>query len=163
MVHLCPCHFCWLLPTDPLVVLTSGEDCPLVMDTDPHLQTTPAASVLDQHSCPEGKLLLWHLSAYCEQEDSAKFYVSCLSEHIPHVLHEEEGEGQPSLAEVEGLERAWQAEQACIGSVEEGGAELSGRGPEKRDAGVQTDEGGGRSSVEVWRRACCVIVHYTHS
>ena len=150
-------------PTEPVVEISSGEDSPPPMDTAPlpHLQTTTASSAR-QHLPPEGKSLLWSLSAYCEQEESARFYVSCLSEHIPRALQEGEGVGQPSLAEVEGVERAWQAEQACVSSVEEGGAEQSGRGPGRRDVGVQTDDGD-RIRVEVRRRRLCFNVHFIHA
>ena len=139
------------------MVISSGEDSPTLMDTDPlpHLQTAAAAST-DQHLPSQDEHRLWLLSAYCEQEDTGKFYVSCLSEHIPRVAQEGEGVGGPSLAEVEGLERAWEAEQAYAGSVKEGGADIRGRGLGMKDAGVQTDEGGGRSSVEVqWGSTLC--------
>ena len=151
----------FLPPADPVVEISSGEDSPSSMDTDPlpHLQTTADCSAR-QHSPPQDKSLLWSLSAYCEQEESAQFYVPCLSEHIPRALQEGEGVGQPSLAEVEGVERAWQAEQACVSSVEEGGAEKSGRGLGRRDAGVQTEDGD-RIRVEVRRRRLCFNVH-TH-
>lgn len=88
--------------------------------------------------------------------------MSCLSEHIPRALQEGEGVGQPSLAEVEGVERAWQAEQVCEGSVEEGGAEQSVRDPGRRDAGVQTEDSD-RIRVEVRRRRLCFNVHFINT
>ena len=150
------------LPTDPAVVIvSSGEESPRLVDTDSQPQLHAAVGASDQPSPPQDICQLWHLSSYFEMEDTEKFYVQCLRDHIPPVV--QEGEGRPSLAEVEGLEKAWQAEQAYAGSVEGGGAELSGRGLERKDTGVQTDREQDRNSAEVrWENTHCPLRYNSH-